>query len=44
MKDMSEYEANARLMRWAVGRGFTFDIIRQCIDGVEELEDDAEEN
>ena len=44
MKDMSEYEANARLMRWAVGRGFTFDIIRQCIDGVEEMEDDAAEN
>lgn len=44
MKDMNEYEANARLMRWAVGRGFTFDIIRQCIDGVEEMEDDAAEN
>lgn len=44
MKDMSEYEANARLMRWAIGRGFTFDIIRQCIDGVEEMEDDAAEN
>ena len=44
MKDMSEYEANARLMRWAIGRGFTFDIIRQCIDCVEEMEDDAAEN
>ncbi len=44
MKDMSEYEANARLMRWAIGRGFTFDIIRQCVDGVEEMEDDAAEN
>ena len=44
MKDMNEYEANARLMRWAVGRGFTFDIIRQCIDGVEEMEEDAAEN
>ena len=44
MKDMNEYEANARLMRWAIGRGFTFDIIRQCIDGVEEMEDDAAEN
>ena len=44
MKGMSEYEANARLMRWAVGRGFTFDIIRQCIDGAEELEEDATED
>ena len=41
MKDMSEYEANARLARWAMGRGFTFDIIRQCIDGVEELDEDG---
>lgn len=41
MKDMSEYETNARLARWAMGRGFTFDIIRQCIDGVEELDEDG---
>ena len=44
MKDMSEYEANARLARWAMGRGFTFDIIRQCIDGVDELDEDGAEN
>lgn len=44
MKGMCEYEANARLMRWAMGRGFTFDIIRQCIDGAEELEEDATED
>ena len=44
MKDMSEYEANARLARWAMGRGFTFDIIRQCIDVVEELDEDGAEN
>ena len=44
MKGMSEYEANARLVRWAMGRGFTFDIIRQCIDGAEELEEDATED
>lgn len=26
------YEDNLRLMRFALGRGFTMDIIRQCID------------
>lgn len=44
LQGMSEYEANARLARWAMGRGFTFDIIRQCIDGVEEVEEDATED
>ena len=44
LQGMSEYEANARLMRWALGRGFTFDIIKQCIDGIEELEEDATED
>ena len=36
----SDYELNQKLMRFALGRGFTFDIIRQCIDVEEELEDD----
>jgi len=35
-KAQSEYELNQKLMRFALGRGFTFDIIRQCIDGVDE--------
>lgn len=34
----SEYEMNQKLMRFAMGRGFTFDIIRQCID-LEEQDD-----
>lgn len=34
----SEYEMNQKLMRFALGRGFTFDIIRQCID-LEEQDD-----
>lgn len=40
-KAASEYELNQKLVRYALGRGFTFDIIRQCLD-VEEA--DAEED
>ena len=40
-KAASEYELNQKLVRYALGRGFTFDIIRQCLD-VEEP--DAEED
>lgn len=32
----NEYERNLKLMKWAVGRGFTMDVIRQCM----EVEDD----
>ena len=39
-KANSDYELNQKLMRFAMGRGFTFDIIRQCIDMEEEPEDD----
>lgn len=39
-KANNDYELNQKLMRFALGRGFTFDIIRQCIDVEEELEDD----
>ena len=28
----SDYELNRKLVRFALGRGFTFDIIRQCLD------------
>ena len=31
IKAQSDYELNMKLMKWAVGRGFTMDIIRQCI-------------
>jgi regulatory protein len=34
----SDYELNQKLVRFALGRGFTFDIIRQCLD-VDEIED-----
>ena len=38
IKAKNEYELNQKLMRFALGRGFTFDIIQQCMD-VEEPED-----
>lgn len=31
-KAQSDYELNQKLLRFALGRGFTFDIIRQCLD------------
>jgi regulatory protein len=39
IKAKNDYELNQKLMRFAVGRGFTFDIIRQCIDIDDELVD-----
>ncbi len=33
-----DYELNQKLVRFALGRGFTFDIIRQCIQVDEELD------
>lgn len=38
IKAQSDYELNHKLMRFALSRGFTFDIIRQCIDVEEEPE------
>ena len=35
-KASSDYELNQKLVRFALGRGFTFDIIRQCLDVSEE--------
>lgn len=37
-KAQSDYELNQKLMHFALGRGFTFDIIRQCLD-MENIED-----
>ena len=39
IKAKNDYELNQKLVRFAVGRGFTFDIIRQCIDIDDELVD-----
>ncbi len=42
-KAASDYEMNQKLIRFALGRGFTFDIIRQCMDVEEGMEDWEEE-
>ena len=39
IKAKNNYEMNQKLMRFALSRGFTFDIIRQCID-VEDTDED----
>ncbi len=39
-KATDDYELNRKLVRFALGRGFTFDIIRQCLDVEEEDEND----
>lgn len=39
IKAKSEYELNQKLVRFALGRGFDFNIIRQCL----EVDDDMEE-
>lgn len=40
----SDYERNQKLVRFALGRGFTFDIIRQClqVDDDMNFEDDED--
>ena len=42
IKAESDYELNQKLVRFALSRGFTFDIIRQClnVDEIEEFEED----
>lgn len=37
-KASSAYELNRKLVRFALGRGFTFDIIRQCLEVSDEDE------
>ena len=37
-KAQSEYELNRKLVRFAISRGFTMDIIKQCIDAADEDE------
>ena len=35
----NDYELRMKLMKWALSRGFTMDVIRQCM----EIEDDESE-
>jgi len=37
-KAANNYELNQKLVRFALGRGFTFDIIRQCLEVDEEMD------
>ena len=39
IRSANDYELNQKLARFALSRGFTFDLIRQCMD----IEDDLEE-
>ncbi len=42
VKASDGYERNMKLIRFAMGRGFTMDIIRRCIDGADDI--DVDEN
>lgn len=37
IKAASEYELNAKLTRFAMGRGFDMDIIRECVERLEKV-------
>lgn len=37
-KAASDYELNQKLLRFALGRGFTYDLISQCLDVDEDME------
>ena len=41
IKAQSDYEQNQKLVKFALGRGFTFDIIRQCMDSdIDDMENE----
>ena len=42
VKAQNDYELNQKLIRFALGRGFTFDAIRQCINVDETMDFDDE--
>ena len=42
IKAESDYERSKKLVRFALGRGFTFDLIRQCMDTSNINEDEFE--
>ena len=44
IKANSDYELNQKLVRFAYGGGFTFDIIRQCLDVSDIDEDEFEDD
>ena len=42
IKAQSDYELNQKLVRFALGRGYTYQVIRQCLDVDESMEFDDE--
>ena len=42
VKAQNDYELNQKLIQFALGRGFTFDVIRQCINVDETMDFDDE--
>ena len=44
IKAESDYERNQKLVRFALGRGFTFDIIHHCLDTSDIDEDEFEQD
>ena len=41
LKAQSDYELNQKLVKFALSRGFTFDIIRQCMDSdIDDMENE----
>jgi len=42
IKAANEYEANGKLIRFAMGRGFTIDLIRQCLNGADDYDTDSD--
>lgn len=43
VKGESDYEKAMKTIKWAMGRGFTIDVIRECIDNADECTDDEED-
>lgn len=39
VKTESDYEMNQKLFRFALGRGFTYDIVRRCLDADVDIDD-----
>ena len=44
IKAQNDYELNQKLVRFAIGRGFTFDIIRQCLDVSDDMNIEEDED
>ena len=44
IKAESDYERNQKLVRFALGRGFTFDIIRLCLDVDDSMQPEDEDD